>query len=498
MSETSARLCSAMKPAQLITAALVGSPAPGLLDDAARAAAARRATVRTRQLDAPEPAPEQDPNQPPQAFVTTVNAVLARTPTTRDPLLTEALTLLARAGMVLPTRLLVPMLNAATWNREIATALPPVLGARGRWLAGLDPRWLRGHAIDEPKPQDWDEGSLAERVAWVRHVRATDPDAGRELVAETRKEKASDRAQFVAALGVGLGLDDEELLEGLLRDRSKEVGRTAAGLLARIEGSAYLRRVLNLARACFTRAEIPAKGLLGKLRSPKPGPIVAVAPTEADVAADYHADVAGIALPKGPAGRVVALAAIMPPHHWAEIGLSVADLDPRVLLDDEPLRLADALVQATLRWGDVDAARTLLVQHSNPELVLLLPPDERDAALERVLRAVTVHRAAIGKQFAEICARLREYSGLTLTPGATAALLDGIVACIEAKQPIPEVACQLVAYAADPASAPNVAPRLSDFAHHPGITPYAQRYPREAAAILTLRQSIHESMKEPR
>lgn len=485
-----------MKPAQLITAALVGSPAPGLLDDAARAAAARRATVRTRQLDAPEPAPEQDPNQPPQAFVTTVNAVLARTPTTRDPLLTEALTLLARAGMVLPTRLLVPMLNAATWNREIATALPPVLGARGRWLAGLDPRWLRGHAIDEPKPQDWDEGSLAERLAWVRHVRATDPDAGRELVAETRKEKASDRAQFVAALGVGLGLDDEELLEGLLRDRSKEVGRTAAGLLARIEGSAYLRRVLNLARACFTRTEAPAKGLLGKLRSPKPGPIVAVAPTEADIAADYHADVAGIALPKGPAGRVVALAAIMPPHHWAEIGLTMADLDPRVLLDDEPLRLADALVQATLRWGDVDAARTLLVQHSNPELVLLLPPDERDAALERVLRAVTVHRAAIVKQFPEICARLREHDGLTLTPGATAALLDGIVACAEAKQPIPEVACHLVAFAADPASAPSVAPRLADLTRHPNVT-YTRRYPREAAAILTLRQSIHESMKEP-
>ena len=187
-----------MKPAQLVVAALVGSPEADILDQAARAAAARRATVPMRDLELPEPAPEQEADQPTPAFVAVVGNILARPPASRDPLLVEALDVLAQRGLVLPTRLLVPVLEATSFSREIAAAAPPVLGARGRWLVVLHPRWLRGHAVADPSPEHWDEGTLAERIAWVRHQRGLDADAGRALVVEARKEKAADIEEITA------------------------------------------------------------------------------------------------------------------------------------------------------------------------------------------------------------------------------------------------------------------------------------------------------------
>ena len=59
--------------------------------------------------------------------------------------------------------------------------------------SALGEAWLRGRAVTEPEPSDWDEGGLPERLAWLRHLRAADAAAGRELVEQTRKEKAADR-----------------------------------------------------------------------------------------------------------------------------------------------------------------------------------------------------------------------------------------------------------------------------------------------------------------
>lgn len=485
-----------MKPAQLVVAALVGSPEADILDQAARAAAARRATVPMRDLELPEPAPEQEADQPTPAFVAVVGNILARPPASRDPLLVEALDVLAQRGLVLPTRLLVPVLEATSFSREIAAAAPPVLGARGRWLVVLHPRWLRGHAVADPSPEHWDEGTLAERIAWVRHQRGLDADAGRALVVEARKEKAADRAQFVAALEEGLSLADEELLEDLLRDRSKEVGRAAARLLARLDGSAYLARALALAGASFTPTTVPAKGLLGRLRAPKPGPVTATAPPREDGVADFHADLADLRLPKGPAGRVVALAAMIPPHRWAEIGLSLAEL-AEVRLDDEPVDLTPALAQATLRWRDIDAARTLLARRTDVSLVPLLPAAEQGPALAQVIRALDAEAL---RRFWPQCWDLLKHGGITLNGDAADAVLDGIVTCANADLPISDAACRLVAQGVEPAAAPATVARLHAISRSPKVASHTvgARYVRDAAAFLTIRHSIYESLKEPR
>ncbi len=483
-----------MKPAQLIAVSLVGGPEPDLLDHAARQACVHRAHVPTRELVVCSPAPAQEPNQPPSAFVTTMNAVRARPPAMRDPILLEALELLAEAGLVLPTRLIVPLLEIAEGNRHIAARLPSVLGSRGRWLVGLGEAWLRGRAVTEPEPSDWDEGGLPERLAWLRHLRAADAAAGRELVEQTRKEKAADRAQIIAALEVGLGPDDEELLERFLKDRSKTVAGVAAGLLARLDGSAYLARAVGLARAAFTRAEKPRKGLLGKLRAPKRS-IVAVAPPEKELAADLHAVVASISGVKGPAGRVQHLVAVIPPKCWAELGFSVRELAPGVLLDDEPVPLFPALTSAVLRWGDADAARELLGEHPEPALALLLPPTTRDAFLADAIRDTAP------RQFPDLCHRLQQQDGLRLGPGTAGAVLDGILACVKAKAGVHQAATQLLAFSTDPRDIPELLPRITALNGDPDIPQPGRRAVRDAVAALTLRQSIHESIahtKEPR
>ena len=293
---------------------------------------------------------------------------------------------------------------------------------------------------------------------------------------------------------MGLGPEDEELLERFLKDRSKTVAGVAAGLLARLEGSAYLARAVGLARAAFTRVEKPRKGLLGKLRAPKRS-IVAVAPPEKELAADLHAVVASISGVKGPAGRVQHLVAVVPPKCWAELGLSVRELAPGVLLDDEPVPLFPALTSAVLRWGDADAARELLDEHPEPALALLLPPATRDAFL-----ADAIHNTA-PKQFPDLCHRLQQQDELRLGPGAAGAVLDGIRACVKAKSGVHQAATQLLAFSTDPRDIPELLPRITALNGDPDIPQPGRRAVRDAVAALTLRQSIHESIahtKEPR
>lgn len=478
-----------VKDSQILSAALVGSSSADLLDDAARFAVARRASLHTQELPIPDPAPEQEANQAPPAFVNTLGAINALKPTLRDPLLVEALKLLASEGLVIPTRFIVPLLTLAVKSPSIDAALPQVLGARGHWLAGLDARWQPNIAASEPQPSDWDEGSLAQRSAWLRHIRAYDPAAGRQLVYETSNEKATDRVKYIEALAVGLTLDDQELLESLLHHRSKQVARAAAKLLARLEHSAYLERAVQLARNCLTPKTKQQNGLLDKLLAGKPSPAVATAPEETP---DLHTEVVQLGLSPGPVGRLQALVAILPPSRWADAGLTLADLYPHVLLDDEPVNLTAALTAAVIRWPDVDIARVLLKKHPNPDLAALLPPKERDQAIEEILSTADANSLpAFGQT-------LLHLDGLQLTFRAATSLLDLLGKYLANNHFIAESSCKLLAFATDPAWADGFIPRLTELANHPKTAYLNPRYLNNAVTTLTFRQRLHQSIKEPR
>ncbi|MDO4783649.1 MAG: DUF5691 domain-containing protein [Propionibacteriaceae bacterium] len=364
-----------MKPSALLSSALLGDPRPGLLDDAARHAVIRRVSVPVTGVQAPTPAPDQESHQAPARFCSVLNRMLSEPAAERDHLLGEALGWLAGTGAVLPVRLLVPLLEAAESAPLLAAALPAVLGRRGRWLRSLNPAWLAGRPAETPQPESWDEGTTAERVAWLRHLRAHDPAAGRELVLTTRKEKAQDRAQFVAALEAGLSLDDEDLLEATLGDRSKEVAGVAARLLSLLPGSAYLGRLEDHARATFSR---------GWLRLTVTAP-----PKDASLAGRYAQVLTQEDFSAGdtPVGRVQQLLALLPPGRWVELcGIEAAQLaHGKVTLDGERIQTVPALAHAATRWKDSGLARVLVAAHAEPGLLLALPEQERSAAAAQLV-----------------------------------------------------------------------------------------------------------------
>ena len=170
--------------------------------------------------------------------------------------LTPTFEVLNGAGLRLPHGLLVSALNQGRQSTELREWLLPVLGERGRWLATQNPQWAYAAGVQETAnpEQIWQEGSIAQRVSLLEAERETDPAQARARLEASLKElNAKERAPMVAALHVGLGMDDEPLLEKLLADRSKEVRENAAQLLTRLPASAHSQRITAWLRAMLSR-----------------------------------------------------------------------------------------------------------------------------------------------------------------------------------------------------------------------------------------------------
>ena len=158
-------------------------------------------------------------------------------------LLREALERLQCAGLRLPVDLLPVALDG---NRPRKLLLP-VLGERGRWIAGLNPAWRWVEVMYSSKNEEtiWEEGALSQRLDVFERVRRREPARAREWLADVwHQEKAEARREMVARLRAGLSGDDESFLESALDDRSKGVRTTAASLLSRLPASAYVGRAV--------------------------------------------------------------------------------------------------------------------------------------------------------------------------------------------------------------------------------------------------------------
>ena len=124
----------------------------------------------------------------------------------------------------------------------LQSSLKALAGESGRWLAGLNTEWaylLEDPALDQTL---WDNGSREQRLDFFIRLRTGDADKARELLtAQLADMDARERTGLVDALHTGLNSNDEPLLETLLRDRSKEVRSSAAGLLGTLPGSRYVQ-----------------------------------------------------------------------------------------------------------------------------------------------------------------------------------------------------------------------------------------------------------------
>ena len=152
------------------------------------------------------------------------------------------------AGRCAPPELLPALLDRMVGsNADEQMAVSPVLGSRGRWLAALNPDWSVGTtALADNPVQAWAVCTFSERRALLQSLRDTDPELARTLFQSTVTEETADhRAKLLAAFAAGLGSDDEPLLERMLDDRSKQVRTVAVDLLARLPGSALVRRMAD-------------------------------------------------------------------------------------------------------------------------------------------------------------------------------------------------------------------------------------------------------------
>ncbi|WP_266168278.1 DUF5691 domain-containing protein [Dyella subtropica] len=167
----------------------------------------------------------------------------------------------------LPAPLLPVALDAGKRSQTLRTALLAAIGQRGRWLAQFNSAWQ--FAVDGAGEVDasndrrlWDEGSLAQRVDYLRRQRAIDAAQARDLLqAQFGELPAKERLELVAVLAQELGKADETLLASLLlKDRSRDVRQLAARLLAQLPQSAHAQQLVAWLQPLLAQK----RGLLGR------------------------------------------------------------------------------------------------------------------------------------------------------------------------------------------------------------------------------------------
>ncbi|MCG5214159.1 DUF5691 domain-containing protein [Streptosporangium soli] len=245
---------------ELVSAALVGTDrrplatAGELLERAAVQAVRRRAGQR---LSRGEPLPAAPPEERP-VVSRAAGDRLARICDGEHPrLLPEWLAAAATRGLRVPPHLLPELLDHAARDRSIRGHVGALAGQRGRWLAGLgNEKWA--YLLQEPTGdgETWQLGGSGDRRALLTALRASDPDAARELLERTwGQETPDDRAAFLAAFGAGLSMADEPFLEAALDDARREVRQCAADLLTRLPESRLVARMTERGGRCLRLAQ---------------------------------------------------------------------------------------------------------------------------------------------------------------------------------------------------------------------------------------------------
>ncbi len=163
-------------------------------------------------------------------------------------LMEEWVQLCSEAGQRVPAQHIPAVLMQMKDKPYTYADVVAIAGARGRWLARYMP--AAQPIFQELTHEDWNNDALtpAERGAAFRLWRASNATQAREALEEQlKKEKVDGRVAYVNALDMGLSMSDEPLLESLLDDKSKRVARAAADLLAKLDESGFVARMIERA-----------------------------------------------------------------------------------------------------------------------------------------------------------------------------------------------------------------------------------------------------------
>ncbi|MFL6072700.1 MAG: DUF5691 domain-containing protein [Mycobacteriales bacterium] len=314
----------------------------------------------------PDPAPEDPRPRVPDAAGRRLRRMLAGE---HDELLPEWLAVARGTGRRAPEEDLPDLLDHGRAHPTRRTAVAELAGPRGRWLAGLNPRWRYAAEVadpdgDEPVEESWRLGSRTQRAALLVALRGRDPAAARDLLASTwSTETAEDRAAFLQALATGLSAADEEFCEAALDDRGRQVREVAADLLARLPDSALAGRMAERAQARVRRD--------GRR-------LAVILPTECDEAMRRDGVLPNPRIGTGErAWWLEQIVAATPLDRWpAALGQPLERLVTLRAPDDLHEVVRRGWVRAAVRQGRVDWAYALLGVRPEPDLLAVLPHDE--------------------------------------------------------------------------------------------------------------------------
>lgn len=104
------------------------------------------------------------------------------TPAFFGPVTTYLVQKIDEKQLVVPPEYLVLLLNWATTgnNKKNSPEIRRIAGERGAWLARQNPDWE--HIIEQPAAQKWQDGTAAERIQYLIHLRQTDPEQSAALM----------------------------------------------------------------------------------------------------------------------------------------------------------------------------------------------------------------------------------------------------------------------------------------------------------------------------
>jgi hypothetical protein len=217
---------------------------------------------------------------------------------------------------------------------------------------------------------NWTEFRPAERAAFLRALRHTDPNKARELLAAAiGTETAAVRGQLLEALAVNASAADADFLRSLLADRAESVRALARRLVARIDGTPEFEERIGTAHE---RLDLRSAGIIGRRK---------------------------VLVPKPPKGLAEAKVDAWLDDSFA--GVSPTKLAQRLELTPEQLvhavtdeRLRTLLFDSALTLGEIDTACALAASLDTAEARRIV------AATRAALAAVhPSHRAALWAAF---------------------------------------------------------------------------------------------------
>jgi hypothetical protein len=325
-----------------------------------------------KEVDIPVAPAEEKPYCTPKAFQVLKDILEEESYT----LLNGWLQLCSRKGQLVPPSLLPILLDKATQQKSLRTAVENCMGKRGEWLSAFNQSW--NFTAAESEEDRWLTGKPEQRKEVLEQLRITNPALARQWIQETwAQENANSKAELLKAFHVNPDAKDVEWLESIMSEKSQKVKEEVMNILRQIPSSTIIQHYWQLVQESITlKKESAFLGLSTKnvLTIQVPAGINEAGIEKVSSQKEFTDE----------EFILYQLVGYIPPHCWEEyFKLSPADILQLFGRHKTSEKLIPAIVIATGRFKDLTWA-PLFTGDKDRHYVSLLPllsDTERDAYL---------------------------------------------------------------------------------------------------------------------